>query len=789
MNQHRSGATLVFLIVMMLVDVLLTLVISSSRGLPGGMEVVFVGCIGGLVCGQSIFAFVWSGLVGGSWLRSYFQAVGLAALAIFLVIMATVLGSNFGPTNWTRPLCTLLMIPLFGIIGSVPLWAIRYLLGWRLLYNSQSTEKPKAVGVEDILLLTATVAGALMLTRAAIVIMMSETDSTDDAWQSTMIVAVILGAISAPFSLGNAWLFFKSETSQARFLKMSGFGLATWILAIATIGVLAQGGGAAEAIVALMFLILTGFGTLFFGLSCLTADGLKLHRRGKKPVQTASTVLAPENSTVPIDCLSESSLPLIELPPSELQPRPVALASEEPAATLSTTSVDNSIAEVASDPFAADEDSIESSQSANSSTGNKRHLDRMLVGALVATAVFFTAIAHRKETREQELVRVREDSLNSLRDQATEVVIENGDDVERFRGKPNVDDSIADELDRYSGLKVVDLTGCRNITDRGATQIAKLPSLDRLILSGTSVSDNLFESLIPGEFSLKELDLSNTKVTVAGIKKMFGIIRCQKLSLRGLNLSDADIKQLESLECNEWDLRDNPISIVPAKANTLALGESSIDLSQLNDVASYLRVLKIDGIKLTDDEFIALLDQLPSLRYLSLTGTGLTDKSLDHIAEIDMLETLEIGPGNFTGNAVFPKDFTLSMLRISHPNLSLVILKALGPQIRMIDLSHSGVTDADIESIKNLQYVSYRLDQTQVTIKSIKHLMGLNAREISIRGTAITPADFEQLSGGAYFARVIVDEIVFTDRVKKKLQRSLPIKFEDNLMFQFDDGY
>lgn len=786
MNQHRSGATLVFLIVMLLVDVVLTLVVSSSRGLPSGMEVIFVGCVGGLVFGQSVFAFIWSGLVGGSWLRSYFQAVGLVALAIFLVIMATVLGSNFGPINWTEPLCTLLLIPLFGIIGSVPLWANRYLLGWRLLHNSQSTEKPKAVGVEDILLLTATVAGAIMLTRAAIVIMMTETDSADDAWQFTMIVAVILGAISAPFSLGNAWLFFRSETSQARFLKMSGFGLATWILGFATIGLLAPGGGAGEAIVTLMFLILTGFGTLYFGLSCLASDGLKLHRRSKKPVHTASAI-ASQNSTLPTDRFSESNSELIALPTIELQPKPVAPELEETIAIPSTTSVDNSIAEVASDPFAADEDSIESSQSANS--GNKKLLDRMLVGALIATAVFFTAIAHRKESRVQDVLQAQEEMLSSLRNQSTEVVVENGDDVERFRGKPTVDDSIADELDRYPGLRVVDLTGCKNISDRGATQIAKLPSLDRLILSDTSVSDNLFESLNPGEFSLKELDLSNTKVSVAGVKKMFGIIRCKKLSLRGLNLSDADIKQLESLECDEWDLRDNPISIVPARASSLTLGKSSIEVTQLTGLESGLQSLKIDGMKISDDEFIALLDQLPSLQFLSLTDTGLTDRSLDHIGRISTLASLEIGPGNFAGGVVFPKDFNLRKLKISHPKLNLGFLTTLAPTMQLIDLSGSGVKDADIASIQNLTYVSYRLDRTQVTIKSIKHLMALNAREISIRGTAITPADFEQLAGGAYFSRVIVDETIFTDRVKKKLQRSLPIRFEGNLMYDFDEGY
>ncbi len=764
MNQHRSGATLVFIIVMLLVDVVSALVVSSSSGgMPRGLEMVFGGCISGLVFGQSIFAIVWSGLVGDSWLRSYFQAVGLAALAIFLVIMATVWGSSFGPTNWTRPLSTLLMIPLLGIIGSVPLWATRYLLGWRLLHNSQSTEKPKAVGVEDILLLTATVAGALMLTRAAIVIMMSGADSANMAWQSTLITTVVFGVISAPFSLGGAWIFFKSENSQARFLRMSGFGLATWVVTIVIMSVLAPGGLAGDGIAFLMFMVFSGFAILFFGFSCLDSDGLKLHRRGTKPVDAATSAIGSET--------------------------PFVSVADESSGTSINDLAGNSTKKVTNDPFANVESSAESLQRANGSIGKKKQLERVLVAALVAAAVFFTAIANRKETRVQDIERAQKEMLNLLRSQAAEIDFESEEDVRNFRAKPTVDDSIADELDRYPGLRVVDLSGCIGITDRGATQIAKLPSLDRLILSGTSVSDNLFESINPGEFSLKELDLSNTKVTVAGIKKMFGIIRCQKLSLRGLNLSDADIKQLESLQCVEWDLRDNPISILPAKAKSISLGNSSFELTQLKRLAGGLQSLTIDGMDISDDEFIALLDQMPSLRFLSLKDTGLTDKSLDRIGNIGTLTCLEIGPGNFSGDVVFPSDFNLLKLRISHPNMNFGFLSTLGQDLQLVDLRGSGVTDADLASIQNLRHVSYVLDRTKVTIASIKHLMTLNAREISIRETGIIPADFRLFAAGAFFTRLIVDEKVFTDEVKKRLQRDLPIRFEDSLMFEFNDDY
>ncbi len=764
MNQHRSGATLVFIIVMLLVDVVSALVVSSSSGMSRGLEMLFGGCISGLVMGQSIFAFVWSGLVGDSWLRSYFQAIGLAALAIFLVMMATVLGSSFGPTNLTRPLSTLLMIPLLGIIGSVPLWATRYLLGWRLLHHSQSTEKPKAVGVEDILLLTATVAGALMLTRAAIVIMMSGIDSANMAWQTTLITLVIFGVISAPFSLGSAWIFFKSENSQARFLKMSGFGLVTWIVTIVIMSLFAPGGRAGDLIALLMFMVLSGFAILFFGLSCLDSDGLKLHRRGKKPVDANSSDIGSEN--------------------------PFVSAADDNSGTSINDLTGSSTNNVANDPFANAESSVEnSSQSANGSTGKKKQLERVLVAALVAAAVFFTAVANRKESRVREIEQAQKEELNSLRNQAAEIDFESEEDVRYFRAKPTVDDSIADELDRYAGLRVVDLSGCEKITDRGATQIAKLPSLDRLILSGTSVSDSLFESINPGEFSLRELDLSNTKVTVAGIKRMFGIIRCNKLSLRGLNLSDADIKQLESLKCVEWDLRDNPISILPANAKSISLGNSSIEVAQLARLAGRLQSLTIDGMKISDDEFIALLDQMPSLRFLSLKDTGLTDKSLDRIGKIATLTCLEIGPGNFSGNVVFPSDFNLLKLKISHPSLNFGFLSTLGANLQLVDLRDSGVTDADLASIQNLRYVSYVLDRTKVTVASIKHLMTLNAREISIRETGITPADFRLFAAGAFFTRLIVDENVFTDQEKKRLRRNLPIQFEDSLMFEFNDDY
>ncbi|MFO0941376.1 MAG: hypothetical protein U0930_11465 [Pirellulales bacterium] len=761
MSQPKSigVTTLVFLFVVVLADiVLVSLGANGPYPLIQGVEAIVFASVTGFAIGQIVCVLIWSGLKGNSWIRSFFQALVASTTVIFLMALTLRLASPDGPKSWSEPLKLILYMPLMTVAGSLPLWMMRYLFHWRLMTEvSQSkNETSKSVSVEDILLLTATVAGALMMSRAPGDIQLSNSQSAITAWQNFLIGAIVFSAALTPFTIGSAWLFFRSHSGIGRTAKILAFGFFTWIVLSFILSLFSPGGSTGELIGILFVLLLFGFGTLLAGLSSLAVDGIVLP---KQTMQLAKSM----GETV--------------------ESRHTHTSSNQHAGSDVQFITDQAIG----DPLAAEEPTRFFSRDEVSYRKSKV-LDRVLVGFLVLLALIFTAIGQKRVSALIAVEQARENSLNTLREQSIELVAK-GQFVDSFRAKPTADDSIASDLEKWSRLKVVDLSGCRNITNLGAAKIARIPRLERLILDGTSVSDGLFANLNPGEVTLKELDLSHTKISISGIKQSFEFVRSQKLSLRGMNLTDDDLKQLESLSCTGWDLRDNPLAIVPANATSLTLGNNNVSLRQLSNLANILSTLKIDGLQLSDDEFIGVCQQLHSLRVLSLSNTGLTDKSLNFIATLSSLESLEIGPGNFTGNGFDPSGMGLARLKISHPSLDLSLLTKLTPILVMVDLSGSGVTDADISSIRTLKFVSYNLDRTHVTTKGIIHLAGLDSREISIRGTAITPADFEKIKSQTNFCTFIVDDKVFTQEVKRRIQNGSALQFENQMRNNFDSEY
>ena len=96
-------------------------------------------------------------------------------------------------------------------------------------------------------------------------------------------------------------------------------------------------------------------------------------------------------------------------------------------------------------------------------------------------------------------------------------------------------------------LEEIDLSRCP-IGDAGLVSISDLPSLRRLVLAGTKVSDDGLKALRPG--SLRTLDLSGTKITDAGLKYLCkpGIAeRLTELNLADTAVTDNAVEYLRKM--------------------------------------------------------------------------------------------------------------------------------------------------------------------------------------------------------------------------------------------------
>jgi hypothetical protein len=110
-------------------------------------------------------------------------------------------------------------------------------------------------------------------------------------------------------------------------------------------------------------------------------------------------------------------------------------------------------------------------------------------------------------------------------------------------------------LRRLGDLEWLDLTNCR-ITDAGISRLPELPRLKRLSLEGTQVTDQASPRL--AKFAeLEELDLSRTAITNAGLIPLTDLKNLRSLWLTGADITDDGVatlmrmERLEHLNLNE----------------------------------------------------------------------------------------------------------------------------------------------------------------------------------------------------------------------------------------------
>ena len=116
------------------------------------------------------------------------------------------------------------------------------------------------------------------------------------------------------------------------------------------------------------------------------------------------------------------------------------------------------------------------------------------------------------------------------------------------RGNPWIRRSLADlvGVDHFAHVIAVSLHSSSTSCDAALERIGHLSRLERLRLSGSSVSDAGVVYL-KGLVSLTELDLSSTRVSDAGLVHLKGLGSLRHLDLRHTQVTDVGLGHLEGL--------------------------------------------------------------------------------------------------------------------------------------------------------------------------------------------------------------------------------------------------
>jgi len=244
----------------------------------------------------------------------------------------------------------------------------------------------------------------------------------------------------------------------------------------------------------------------------------------------------------------------------------------------------------------------------------------------------------------------------------------------------HITDGGMQEIKNLRGITDFKLYFAEYVTDEGVAAIKDWKRLKRLNLHGTKAGDTALEH-IAGLTLLESLDVGSTLMTDVGLERLTSLTNLRILTMGGNELGDAGMQALRQMpnltyldlsgrqgnDKNVWSiamsntglqavltlkkLRELRFACVstPVGIEGTKLGEVSTLsvtpewLEQLKSLTSLER-LKLQGCGRINDEAVAALIAMPSLREADLKGTTVTEKGADMLRAAKPGAIVYIGP-------------------------------------------------------------------------------------------------------------------------------------------------
>lgn len=279
------------------------------------------------------------------------------------------------------------------------------------------------------------------------------------------------------------------------------------------------------------------------------------------------------------------------------------------------------------------------------------------------------------------------------------------------------------ELSGLRGLRQLRLAGQTPIAlDTVLESLGGLERLERLDLVASSTTDQDLQRVVTRLPDLKELDLSNTEITDAGLACLSKLANLEKLELRATQVTTRGLAHVKNyIHLRSLDL-----------ANTRVGQEGARQIAELPHLEELdLRLARIS------DAALAHVRECPRLRRLRLAGTGITDEGLRDLAGLSGLEELDL-----RGTEI--SDAGLQDLQ----NLS---------SLKRLQLDEAPITDAGLEHLHRLPNLTHlSLMNTQISDAALPHLQEQKGlEELCLIGTCLTRNGFEALRKGLPSCRIV----------------------------------
>jgi len=115
-----------------------------------------------------------------------------------------------------------------------------------------------------------------------------------------------------------------------------------------------------------------------------------------------------------------------------------------------------------------------------------------------------------------------------------------------LHGNGQMTDALLERVSRLIALQALDLSSCRDVTDRGLRQLSRLSALRHLNLAGTAITDDGLEVLqhLP---ALETINLSWTGITDAGANHLSACRALRRVALSATRTGDGALRALAGM--------------------------------------------------------------------------------------------------------------------------------------------------------------------------------------------------------------------------------------------------
>lgn len=190
-------------------------------------------------------------------------------------------------------------------------------------------------------------------------------------------------------------------------------------------------------------------------------------------------------------------------------------------------------------------------------------------------------------------------------------------------------------LASIQSVRHLELSNAQSLTDEGLRQLARMTSLQQLLITHAKISDAGIQCLMA--LDLQSLNISGVPLTRLSIQRIAEERSLVSLSLCNSGLGDAEadclnqLPLLESLYLNNTKVTDEGARLI--------------------STCRHLRELALLNTKVSDVG-IERLSELQQLERLNVAGTAMTDSGLQHLLKLQHLESLDISNCNVTVEGV-----------------------------------------------------------------------------------------------------------------------------------------